>query len=89
MQPFKSENILLWSYLDPWQNDRLSAIDILRYIFVNEKICILIEISLMFVHKGPIDNNPALVKVMAWYWIGDKPLSETMLTWFTDACMRH
>ena len=29
--------------------------------FVNEKFCILIEISLKFVPMGPIDNNPALV----------------------------
>ena len=29
--------------------------------FVNEKFCILTKISLMFVPKGPIDNNPALV----------------------------
>ena len=47
---------------------------------MNEKICILIEISLMSVPKGPIDNNPALVEVMAWSRIGDKPLSEPMLT---------
>ena len=30
---------------------------------------------------------PALVQIMAWRWIGDKPLSEAMLTWFTDAYM--
>ena len=35
--------------------------DILRCIFVNEKFYILIRISLKFVRKGPIDNNPALV----------------------------
>ena len=37
------------------------AEDILRCIFVNEKFCILIEISLKFVPEGEIDNNPALV----------------------------
>ena len=30
-------------------------------ILVNEKFCILIKISLKFVLKGPIDNNPASV----------------------------
>ena len=30
-------------------------------IFVNEKFSILIEISLKFVSKDPIDNNTALV----------------------------
>ena len=34
---------------------------IFRCIFVNEKFCILIKISLKFVRKGPIDNGPALV----------------------------
>ena len=35
--------------------------DIFRCIFVNEKFCILIKISLKFVPKSPIDNNSALV----------------------------
>ena len=51
---------------------------------MNEKLCIFIKISLNFVPKGPIDNNPALVQIMAWHQIGDKPLSEPMLTQFTD-----
>ena len=37
-----------------------------------------------FVPKGPIDNNQALV-----YLFGAKPLSEPMLTRFTDAYMRY
>ena len=41
------------------------------------------------VPSGGMDNNPALVWIMAWHRIGDKPLSEPMLTWFTDAYMRH
>ena len=61
----------------------------IRHIFVNKKFCILIEISLKFVPKGPIDNNPPLVKIMAWRWIGIKPLSELMLNRFTDAYMWH
>ena len=35
--------------------------DNFRSIFMNEKFCILIKISLKFVPKGLIDNNPALV----------------------------
>ena len=58
-------------------------------IFVNEKLCILIKISLKFVPKGPIDKNPVLVYIMAWRRIGDKPLSEPILTRFTEAYMRH
>ena len=45
----------------PGQNGRHFSDDISRCIFVNEKFCILIKISLSFVPKGPIDNNPALV----------------------------
>ena len=45
----------------PEQNGRRFAYDIFRSIFVNEKICNLIEMSLKFVPKGSIDNNPALV----------------------------
>ena len=71
------------------QNGRLFADDIFRGIFVYEKFCILVRISLKIVLKGPIDNNPALVQITAWRRIGDKPLSEPMLTWFTDAYMRH
>ena len=38
-----------------------------------------IKISLKFVPKGPIDKIPALVQIMACYWIDDKPLSEVMM----------
>ena len=54
-----------------------------------EKFCILIKISREFAPKGPIDNDPTLVQLMAWRWIGDKPLSEPMLTQFVDTYMRH
>ena len=32
-----------------------------------------------FVPKGPINNTPALVQIMAWHWPGNKPLSEPNL----------
>ena len=73
----------------PGQNGHCLADDKFRYIFMNEKFCILIEISLKFVPNGPINNKPPLVSIMAWHRIGDKPLSEPMLTQFTDAYMRH
>ena len=37
------------------------ADDISKCIFLNEKLWFLIKISLRFVTKGPIDNNPSLV----------------------------
>ena len=53
--------------------------DICKCIFMNENVWILIEIPLGFVRKGPIDNIPALVQIMAWCWSGSKPLSQPMM----------
>ena len=39
--------------------------------------------------KGPIHNTPALVQIMASYRTGDKPVSELMAAYFTDAYMRQ
>ena len=63
----------------PRQNGRRFADDTFKRIFLNENARISIEISLKFVPKGPIKNNPALVQIMAWRRIGDKPLSEPMM----------
>ena len=62
---------------------------IFTFIFLNENIWILIQFSLKFLPKGPIDNKLALVQVMAWHRTGDKPLPEPMLAQFTDAYMWH
>ena len=63
--------------------------DIFNSISLNENVWISIKTSLKFAPKGPIDNKQALAQVMAWRRTGDKPLSEPMLTRFTDAYMRH
>ena len=65
------------------------ADDIFKCIFLNENDRIPIQISLKFVPDGTIDNNPALVKILASCQIGDKPLSEPMLSRLTDVYMRH
>ena len=49
----------------PGQNGRHFADDIFKCIFLNEKLCILIRISLKFVSMCPINNIPALVQIMA------------------------
>ena len=56
-------------------------------IFLNENCSILIKISLKYVRKCPMDNNPAFVQKMAWGQTGDKPLSEPMMASFGDAYM--
>ena len=45
----------------------------------NENVRVSIKISLKFVPKGPINNIPALVQIMAWRRPSDKPLSEPMM----------
>ena len=61
------------------QNGRHFADDTFNRIFVNENFRISIEFSLKFVPKGPINNIPALVQIVAWRRPGDKPLSESMM----------
>ena len=73
----------------PGKNGRHFPEDIFKCIFMNKKFCVLNKISLKFVPKGPINNILALVQIMAWRRSGDKPLSEPMLTQFTDAYIRH
>ena len=63
----------------PGQNGRHFADDTFKRIFLNENVGISIKISHKFVHKGPNNNIPALVQMMAWRRPGDKPLSEPMV----------
>ena len=65
------------------------ADNIFKCILLNENDRIQIQISLNFFPRNPIDNKPALVWVMAWHQIGDKPLPELMMTQFTDTYMLH
>ena len=64
--------------LRPRQNGHF-ADDVFKCIFLNENASIAIKISLKFVPKGPINNIPILVQIMAWCRPGDKPLSEPMM----------
>ena len=54
------------------------ADEILECIFMNEKFVILIQISIMFVPMGPINNKSASVQVIAWRRAGDNSLPEPM-----------
>ena len=73
-----SQNMLRINTLRPRHNRRHFADDIFKCIFLNENVWITIKISLKFAPKGPINNIPALVQIMAWRRPGDKPLSEPM-----------
>ena len=78
-------------HLTHWGRDKMATIsadDIFKCIWMNEKFSISIWISLKFVPKGLTDNKTALVQIMAWCRSGNKPLSEPMVTYFIDAFMR-
>ena len=65
--------------LRPSRNEQHFADDIFKRIFFNENDWISIKSSMKFVLIGPINNIPALVRIMAWCRSGDKPLSEPMV----------
>ena len=67
---------LLTHWGRPRQNGRHFADDIFKCIFLNENVWIPIKIPMKFVPKGPINNIPALVQIMAWLRSSNKPLSE-------------
>ena len=62
----------VFNTLRPRQNGWHFPDAIVKCIFVNKNVWIYIKISLKFVPKGPIDNIPSLVQVMAWHRSGDK-----------------
>ena len=65
--------------LRPRQNGRHFPDNSFKCIFMNKNVCISIRISLRFVPKGPINNIPALVQIMARRRPGDKQLFEPMM----------
>ena len=65
--------------LRPRRNEQHFADDIFKRIFFIENVWISIKIALKFVPKGPINNIPALVQIMAWRRSGDRPLSEPVM----------
>ena len=83
-----NHHINLTVILRPRQYGWYFADNIFKCIFFNENCCVLIKMSLKYICKGPIDNNPSLVQIMAWRRTGDKPLSEAMIAQFGDACIQ-
>ena len=55
--------------------------------FLNENVCISIDISLKFVPNGSISNIPVLVQMMAWRRL-EQAIIWTNVGMFTDAYMR-
>ena len=60
----------------------------LKLIFLYVRYSVLFKISLKLLPKEQVNNMSALVQVIAWHTIDEKPSFETMLTTFTDAYTR-
>ena len=61
-----------------------------RLFFLNEKCCILIQISLKCVSKGANDSKSVMVQIMAWHWTGKKPFiwtNDGLLHWCITASL--
>ena len=64
-----------------WGPDKTADISqtTLSTVFLDENKWISINGSLKFIPKGPVNNIPALVQIMAWHRPGNKPLPEPMM----------
>ena len=76
MRKFKNvfcQLVAIWSLpqyvniLRPGQNGPHFPDNIFKWIFLNGMIWISIKISLKFVSRGPNNNIPALIQIMAWH----------------------
>ena len=65
--------------LRPRWNGQHFADDIFKRVFLSENAWNSLEILLKIVPRGPINNIPASVEIMAWRRPGDKTLSEPMM----------
>ena len=43
------------------------------------------DISLKYITESLIEDKSSLIQVVAWYWSGDKPLLEAVMTKHHDA----
>ena len=65
--------------LTPRHNYRHFTDDIFKCFFLNENVWISLRMSLKLLLKIRINNIPALLQIIVWRWLGDKPLSELMM----------
>ena len=66
-------------HLRPRHNGRNFQDEIFKSIFFDENVKISTRMSLTFVPKGSINNNPAWVQMMTRRRPGDKPLPESIM----------
>ena len=56
------------------QNGHHFTDNIFKCNFLNENLCISVQISLKFVLQGPLNNKTSLIQIMAWRWTGTQPM---------------
>ena len=77
-----------FSMMKPRQNGRHFLDDILKCIFLNEKVWSSMKILLKLAPKGPVINIAALIQIMAERRPENKPLSEPMkVSLLTHICV--
>ena len=57
--------MLLFANLPPEQNGRHFADNTFKCLFMDEALNILIQISLKFIPRGPLEKKPDLVQVLS------------------------
>ena len=73
-----------FQHIEAKQNGRHFADDIFKRIFLNENFPNSNKINFVEICSlWSIENNPALVRIMAW------PLSEPLMAQFNDTYIRH
>ena len=74
-----------FTYLDRYQVANI--LKIFSNVFSRMKILDFLEKFRCYCFQGPIKTTPVLVQIIDLYKTGDKPWSETMLAYLTDAYM--
>ena len=73
----------------PRQNGCYFTADIFKCIFMNKNFVFRFKSHWNLFLRAQFNNKSVLLQVMAWCRIGDKPLSQPMITQFIGAYMQH
>ena len=76
---YQSGNTRLCYHMEMTKRRRHFTDVIFKNIFLNKNVWISLNISQKFASKVRINNIPALVQIMVWRRLGDKPLSEPVM----------
>ena len=86
MNEYVKFDVVSINTLRPRQNGCQFPDNNFKCILLNENRSIWIKISLKFVPKGPINNIPAVVEIMAWHRRARHCFSGSPSSWCTELC---